>query len=514
MKQFASASNRVIFNTIVQYVRTFISTCIALYSSRIILRELGASDFGIYSLVSGVIVMLSFANLSLSSTTQRYLSFHQGKGDMQMQKKIFNNSIFLQLLLNTMLVVVLLSLTPFIFNSFLNLPFDRIETSKIVFYCVIGTTFFSMLSVPYIATLIAHENILYTSIIQLVSSILKLLIAISLIYVTYDKLIYYSLMIIAIAIIEFLAYAIYCSAKYDECKQIHWRKFDVKIFKEMFAFSGWMIYNTGCIYVRKYGIAVILNKFFGTIMNAAFGIAQQLSALISFITSSMLNAVKPQIVKAESNQDRKKVLRLAEITSKFSFFILAMIVIPAVFQMETIVKLWLGDNVPAYTVMFCQYALIMPLIDQLTIGLGAANLAIGNVKYFSLTIYTTKILSLPVAFLCLYLGFPPDSVMISLIAFEFISAIARLFFLKKTAGLSIRKYCRSVFSYEIIPISLTVFACYLCTYLPTYLVGISFLVSVIVLSTSVYFFGLCKDEKQIINRLFRNFSGKIQNKFL
>jgi len=500
MKHLESASNRVIFNTVVQYIRTFISSCIALYSSRIILRELGASDFGIYSLVSGVILMLSFANLSLSSTTQRYLSFHQGKGDMSMQEKIFNNSIFIQLLLNVALVVVLVSLTPVIFNSFLNIPLDRIATSKIVYYSVIGTTFFSMLSVPYIAALTAHENILYTSIVQVVSSIIKLLIAFSLVYITADKLVYYSLMIIVIAVVEFLAYTVYCSIKYDECKRIHFRKFDVRIFKEMFAFTGWMVYSTACLYVRAQGIAIVLNRFLGTIINASFGIAQQLSGLITFVSKSMLNAVRPQVARAEGSENREKVIRLSEITSKFSFFILAMIVVPAVFEMDTIINIWL-ENPPDYAVSFSRLVLIMSLVDQLTAGMGAANLAIGNVKYYSLVIYTIKILALPAAYICLRAGFSPNAVIICMIISEFISAIARLYFLKKTSGLSLKKYFSSVFAYEIIPVICLILTCYACSYLPEYLFFLSFVCAAVVLSVTVYFFGLCKDEKQIINSL-------------
>jgi O-antigen/teichoic acid export membrane protein len=367
-----------------------------------------------------------------------------------------------------------------------------------------------MLSTPYLATLIAHENILFTSIIQIVESALKLIIAISLFYIFYDKLIYYSIMISLISIINFLVYLIYCSKKYDECKHISFKKFDYKMLKEIFSFSGWNLYSTGCVVARTQGVAVVFNKFFGTIINAAYGIAWQLSGQISFISGSLLNAIRPQIIKAEGSKERKKMLRLAEIASKFSFLLLAMLVIPAVFNMNTILTIWL-ENVPEHTVVFSQFVLLTALVDQLTIGLGYANQAIGNIKVYSLVINSIKVLTLPAAYICLYIGLPPVSVMVCVISFEFICSVSRLFFLKKTGGLHIGGFIKRVFLLESIPIICISFICYLChLFLPAYFWWLSFLLSISILSVTAYFGGLCPDEKQIIDNIFVKFTDKIK----
>ena len=504
------ASTRVVFNTGIQYIRTFISVCIALYTSRIILQSLGESDYGIYSLIGGVISMLSFINISLSSTTQRYLSFHQGKKDNEMQIKVFNNSIFIQLFIGVVLALIMYFLTPFIFDQVLNIPAGKIETAIIVYYTMIVSIFFTVLSAPYLATIVAHENILYSSIIQIADAVIKLIIAVSLLHVFYDKLIYYSIAMSLISIINFLAYLIYCNKKYDECKHISLKKIDFQLLKSIFVFSGWMTYSTGCIVARTQGIAVILNKFFGTVINAAFGIAQLLQGHISFISSSLLNAIRPQIIKAEGENNRPKMLRLSEIASKFSFLLLAMIVIPAVFEMETILSLWLG-KVPEYAVLFSQFILITSLVDQLTIGLGYANQAIGNIKYYSLTINTIKVLTLPAAFICLKLGHSPVAVMICMLTFEFICAIFRLFLLKRTGDLVIHEFIKKVFVPEIIPIVCTILICWGChLILPYYLLWLSFVFSIAIISLTTYFMGLCEDEKEIINQLLLKLKRKVR----
>ncbi|MDH7462449.1 hypothetical protein QEG73_14210 [Chitinophagaceae bacterium 26-R-25] len=499
------ASSRVVFNTGVQYARTFIGACIAFYSSRIILKSLGASDYGIYNLVAGVITFLGVINIALSSSTQRYLSFYQGKNDGEMQAKIFNNSIVTQLAIGLILAIGMFILTPFIFDGFLNIPSDRIHSATAVYYSLIVTVFFSMLTMPYMAALVAHENIVFSSIVQIADALLKLIIALSLLSILSDRLIYYAIMMAVIAFLDFCVYVIYCRNRYEECRHFTLKSFDKKLLKEIFVFSGWMIYGTVCVVGRTQGIAVIFNQFFGTMINAAYGIAQQLSGQATFISNSLLNAIRPQIIKAEGGLDREKMLRLAEIASKFSLLLLSIIAIPAVFEMDNILNIWL-ENVPDHTKTFCQFVLLTALADQLTIGLAYASQAIGNIKGYSLAINTIKIITLPAAYLCLHFGLQPAAVMVCMLSFEFICAISRLFFLKKTAGLPITGFIKRVFVPEFIPVVCTTIVCWAShLILPYYLFWIPFLLSAVTICITTYKLGLCEDEKQIINNVLAAF---------
>ncbi len=499
------ASSRVFLNTVIQYARAFVSICIALFSSRLILQELGESDFGIYTLVVGVVTLLSFINTSLSSTTQRYLSYQQGKNDIDMQQKVFNNSFVVLLSIALVLALVLLLLTPVIFSFLLDIPGERLHAARLVYFCVIGTVFFFMLSIPYTAVLIANENILYFSIIQIVDALLKLGIAISLLYITMDKLIYYALSILLLNVLNIFFYAVYCNRKYVECQLLSLRNFDMKLFREMFSFSGWLTYSAGCAALRMQGVAVLLNRFFGTVTNAAYGIATQLSGNIDVISLSMVHAIRPQIIRAEGENKREKMLRLAEMTSKFAFFLLATLVIPALIEMEQVLSLWLGKY-PEHTAMFCRFVILASLVNQLTVGLEYANQAIGDIKVFSLVINTMKLLTLPVVYLFLWLQYPIVFVMSCYLFIGLLCSLARLFLLRRRAGLSVGGYARRVFAFELFPIILTTASCWTChTFLPWYF---SFLCSCLVMPLSVWMLGLCPDERVFFKDWFQRLVHK------
>lgn len=494
-------SSRVILNTGVQYIRTLFSLIISLYTTRLVLDGLGVDDYGIYSLVGGIVAMLSFIRSSMSSTTIRYLSFHKGRNDLQMQKKIFNNTYVTQLIFSISLVLVLIIAQPFLFSGFLNIPIDRLNAAQWVYAFMVITLFFTMQSIPYYATLISHENIVYSTIIQIIEISLKLPIALSLSIAPIDKLIYYSFLLFLIQVLEFVSYYLYCKQKYPETRYIKIWHFDKQVFKEMFSFMGWVVYSTGCVVGRTQGIAILLNKFYGSAINAAYGIAWRFTGQLSFLSTSLMNAINPQIIKAEGENDRKRMLRLSEIGSKFSFFLLAMISIPTIIEMDSILTLWL-KKVPEHTVVFSQFIVLTNLADQLTIGLVTANKAIGRIRNYSLFINTIKLITVPVSLVCLWLGLSLISVMVSLFVFELICALARLPFLYRTGGLSIKGFSKRVFLLEIIPIGTTLFICY--TFSTSFNFPwrflITYFISFFVLLTSSYFFGLCQDERIIINK--------------
>lgn len=210
------------------------------------------------------------------------------------------------------------------------------------------------------------------------------------------------------------------------------------------SFAGWTIYSMGCIIGRTQGMAIVLNRFFGTIINTSYGIASQISGAVQFIAQAVLNAMSPQIIKSEGAKEHSRMLTLSEMTSKYACLMLSVAVIPIIFEMPSILEIWLKE-VPDNTVMFCQFILIASIADQTTIGLGIANQAIGKIKVYSLTINTLKIITLPLAWICLKLGLPAISTMWCYLGMEIICAAARLPFLKYTAGLSICHYINNVF---------------------------------------------------------------------
>lgn len=498
---FMRASTRVAVNTSVQYLRTVISIIITLYTSRVVLANLGVDDYGIFSLIGGVVALLAFIQNNLSRTTQRFLSYYHGRNDQAMIVKIFNNSVTTQWIISILLCGTLALLTDVVLEHLVSIPSNRQEAAKWVYWLMIASLFVNLQSTPYLATLIARENIVYSSIVQMLDAVLKIPVAVSLIWISGNKLEWYSGMSFLVVALNFLMYYAYCKRKYTECQFFSFRSFDRTLFKEMFSFMGWNVYGTACLAGRTQGTAILLNRFFGTAVNAAFGIGGQVSGQIGFLSNALTTAINPQIIKAEGAGDRKKMFRLSEISCKFSFLLMSVVSIPAIIYMPTLLDIWL-EEVPEYTSMFCIAVVLANQIDLLTLNLNTANQAIGNVKVYSICINTIKVLTIPVMWYVLHLGMDPVAAMTVYVAFEALCAITRLVFLHISVHLSIRQYIHNVFFMVIPPVTVNVLACY---YASMYLTGWMFLatgcISVIVTGIVTYMAGLRQDERIILSGL-------------
>ena len=504
------ASTRVAVNTSVQYARTIISVIITLYTSRVVLANLGVEDYGIYSLIGGVVALLAFIQNNLSRTIQRYLSYYQGKGDNLMIVKIFNNSVTTQFAIAIFLCGILALLTNVVFMYLIKISPDRLEAARYVYWLMLGSLFFNLLSTPYLAALIARENMIYSSVVQIIDSVLKIPVALSLIWISANKLEWYSVMSFFIVILNFICYYIYCRRKYDECKHFSFRSFDKRLFKDMLSFMGWGVYGTGCVIGRTQGTAILLNNFFGTAINAAFGISGQVAGQINFLSNSLTTAINPQIIKAEGAGNRQRMFRLSEMSCKFSFLLMSMVTVPAIIYMPTILELWL-DNVPQHTSMFCVAILVANQIDLMTLNLNTTNQAIGNVKVYSLCINTIKIMTLPVMLLVLKMGMKPLDVMIVYVIFEVICAVTRVVFLHITVKLSITQYVKNVFVLILPPLMLNIIVCYIVSrYLEGWLFLVTSILSVVVTCTITYLVGLKTDERDIVRRIIIGLTNKMR----
>ncbi len=494
-----NASTRVVVNTFAQGLRTVIAVCITLYTSRVVLDSLGVNDFGIYSLVGGIMAMFAFIQNNLSTTTQRFLSYYQGRNDDTMVTKVFNNSICTQLLISVSLCLILFLCTEPIFSYVVKIPDEKIETAKIVYWIMLGSLFVNMQSTPYLAALVARENIVYSSIVQVLDALIKLPIALSLSCFAQHRLELYTFMLFLMMVINFLCYYIYCRKKYDKCKHFTFQSFDRKLFREMFSFMGWFVYGTLCITGRTQGIAILLNRFFSTAMNAAYGIGWQVNAQLSFLSNALTTAFNPRIIKTEGEGNRQKMFRLSEISCKFSFLLMSIISVPVIFHIDTILGLWLKE-VPENTAMFCTFILIANQIDLISLNLKTANQAIGNVKAYNFFTNTTKLLTVIFVYIVLKKSADPTNVMIVFVIFELICALIRFVVLRITDKLPVKQFIRNV----ILPVMPSlIINVIVCRFISTYMDGILFLVtgivSAITVSAVTYLICLKSDEKEIID---------------
>lgn len=497
-------SQRIIVNTIAQYTRTIINVCLSLYSTRLILSALGQNDFGIYSVVAGVVAMLSFVTNALVITTQRYLSFHHGKNDLNQVRKVFGNSWLLHLFIGLLITIILGTIGPWITQNFLNIEEVRRGAALVVYFAAVVMVLLTFITAPIRALFIARENIVYTSFIDVLDGVLKLLIAILLSKVTYDHLISYSVLLTCISIFNLLAFAIYAAIKFPEFHLPKLRELDKQHIKGLSDFAGWTIYSTGCIIARNQGISVVLNLFYGTIVNSAYGIAMQVSGAVQFVSTSIINAMNPQIMKAEGAGQRERMVRLCEFESKYAFLLLAMLVIPLIAEMEVILKFWLGD-IPEHAVMFCRFILIAALCDQISIGWTSANQAIGKIRTYNIIFYTLKLLVIVIAWWSLKQGLPIVSVMWGYVSIELIGSFVRLPLMKHTANIPIIPFFKNVFLHIVGPLVTMVVICYISiTYIETpYRLIITFSISLVAGALAILGLALSKEEKQYIKSIIK-----------
>lgn len=455
-----NSANRVFLNTISQYVRTIINVILALYSTRIVLSALGSVDYGLYSVIAGAVAMLSFVTNALVISTQRYLSYYHGRKNIGYVSKVFCNSLIIHVIISTVLFIILSLISHFVISDLLSIPLDKLQASRIVYFIVGGIVSLSFITSPFRALFIARENIVYISIIDIIDGILKVGSAIVLTFYLYDRLILYTILLSCISLFNFFAFALYAGKRYEECIVPAKSKLDRTILKQIFGFANWTIYSSGCVILRTQGVAIIINRFFGVVVNASFGIAQQIAGALANVSQAIANALSPQIIKAEGENNRTRMLRLAGLECKYSFLMLGVVSIPLIFEMPVILEMWLG-NAAYDTILFTRFIIISCLCDQITAGLGIANQAIGKIRSYSLFFGTTKIMTIPLAIILLHYVDKPIVVMLSYAGIELLSSIIRLFFLRKSAGLRIIDFSRSYILPSLIFATNAVIICYL-----------------------------------------------------
>ena len=495
---------RIVVNTLAQNVRSVLNMILSLYATRIVLNLLG-DDYGLYALVAGVIAMLGFITNAMVISTQRYLSFLYGKGELEGVRKVFSNSLMLQMAFALFVVLVFFLAEPLIFSHILKIPAERVEVASQVFHLMLCTLFFSFLIAPYRALFVARENIVYISVIDVLQGALMLGLVFTLYWITFDRLLTYTAFILFITVFCYVAFLLYSLWRYPEsCFFPRLRDFDRESLKGMSNFAGWTVYSTACIVGRLQGMQVVLNQFFMLSVNKAYGVAMQVSGAITFVASSVMNAMNPRIVKAEGAGDRQKMLLLATSSCKFAFLLLALVVVPLVYEMPNVFRLWLG-HVPEHAVTFARLLLLSSLCDQLTIGLGTANQAIGQIRNFSLLINTTKLLTLPLAWLLFHYGFSIRCVMVAYLLIEALCMLIRIPFLRYTAGLSVGDFLQRVFLRVAMPVCVMAAACYAVSNLPPsfWRFILSGLACVAFSLPVIWFVGLEVDERRNLTDIVR-----------
>jgi Na+-driven multidrug efflux pump len=505
------AGSKVAFNTLAMYAKVVITVGVTLYSTRIILNELGEDDFGAFNLIAGIVGMLAFFNTSVCVSIQRYMSQAMGMNDKERFYDIFRISVRLGFLLGILMVIVIETLVFFFFDQ-LNIAPDRMFASKMVLHCIVASTFFSIISIPYEASIFAHEDMFLISLLFILESFLKLGIAIYLIYSPFDKLIVYGLLMAAIYMGATFLKRFYCRYKYDACRVKVRKKQDRRFFFEIARFSGWTSVEPLSRILSTQVIAVILNIFGGTVINAAYGIANQVNAQMIFFSTTFLSAINPQIMKSEGQSDRERTARLSLFACKISFLMLSFFTIPLIIEMPYILDLWLKD-VPGNTVLFCRIILFSTLISQLTYGLQSGIQAVGRIRNYQIISGIIKLLVLLITFILFKSGLPLYIVIFSFVIIEIINLLIRSQFAIHLLEINGKRVFIDVFLKPVLAF-LIIFAL---SQLSVYVVDDGFIRLIITIALSSFtlllatkFIILNKDEYRQIKSVLLDFSRRIR----
>ena len=434
-----STAQRVIKNTIWLYVRMAASIFVNVFTTRILLQALGASDYGLYNVVGGAIAMLGFLSSSMSTATQRFISYAQGQGSQDRVKEIFNNAQIVHYGLAVITVVLLTAAAFIFFNGVLNIPPGREMVARGVYACVVFSTVFSITIVPYDATLNAHENMRFYSIAGIFDVIFKFLIAIIVLYVDGERLLLYAILMVLESWLLRLITKYYCTRHYEECRRPELRKyFSRDTVRQMTSFAGWNLANIATLMLSLFGMTLVVNHFFGTEINAALGVATQLSGVLMAVSMNMIKAITPVLVKKEGGRQREQMLQITYVSCKFSYLLFSFFCIPVIFFIQPILDLWLHD-VPAWTDVFCQLLLISTLVDQVTIFLFQSLQAEGHIKQYSLVKSFINILPIIISILMFALyDFEPYWALVNhMVGKGVLGGMLNLHYARKNIGLSI-----------------------------------------------------------------------------
>ena len=503
-------NKRIAKNTLLLYLRMMFVILISLYTSRVVLNTLGVEDFGVYNVVGGVVAMLAFLNNSLGAATSRFITFSLGKGDFSDLKKTFANILAIHIFLALIVLILAETLGLWFLNNYINVPLSREYAAFWVFQFSVLTSAISLISVPYNATIIAHERMSAFAYISILDITLKLLIAFLIQIVNFDRLIFYaSLICFAQVLIQFI-YFLYCRKNFKET--LSFPRIDAVQSKSILSFAGWTMNGNLAVMGYTRGLNILLNMFFGPVVNAARGIAVQVQTVLQNFCVNFQMALNPQLTKSYAQQNFEHMHQLLVTSSKFSFFLLLFVALPTCIEAPLVLYWWLG-LVPDYTVIFLRLILAFSLLNALANPIIVSVHATGNLKKFQLIEGTMLLCIVPIAYIGLkFFHFPPEYVFITHIIVEIITQYVRLRIVLPMIQMKMSVYVKNVF----LPI-MKVFVCM--PILPIVVYGlleenvVSFFIvcftSVISSVIVVYFLGCTLPEKQFVvskcNQLFNRF---------
>lgn len=499
MSDNSANTKRIAKNTLLLYARMLLMMVINLYTSRVILNALGVEDYGIYNVVGGVVSMFSILSGSLSAAISRFVTFELGKGNIEKLKKVFCTAVNVQVVLILIITVLLETVGLWFLNNRMVIPAERLDAAFWVFQFSVVTFAVNLLSVPYNASIVAHERMSAFAYISIFDAVAKLLIAFVILKNPIDRLVYYGFLVLLVGLIQRFIYASYCKRHFEECRYSF--VFDKQITKEMFGFAGWNFIGASSAVLRDQGGNMIINLFFGPSVNAARGVAMSVNQAVTGFVSNFMVALNPQITKSYASGDNEYMFKLIFQGARLSFYILLILALPIIFTTQYLLEMWLGI-VPEHAANFARLVLIFTMSESLANPLVTVMLATGIIRNYQIVVGGCQLLNLPISYLLLKLGYPPETIFVVAILVSILCEMTRLVMLRSMIKLSIRSFLKNVyFNVLLVSVISAVMPLIAMKYVELNSFG-SFisicLLSVLSAAITIYFIGCSDQDKQMV----------------
>lgn len=512
MSNTTENNKRIAKNTLLLYFRMLFLMAVSLYTSRVVLNALGVEDFGIYNVVGGVVAMFSVLSGSLSAAISRFITYELGKGNQENLNKIFSSAVTIQLGLAGIIILLAETIGIWFLNIKMNIPEVRMEAANWVFQFSILTFAINLISVPYNASIIAHEKMSAFAYISILEAVGKLIIAYLITIAPMDKLIFYAILMCVVALVVRFTYGNYCKRHFSECTyHFIW---DKQLLKSMFSFAGWNFIGASSAVLRDQGGNVVINLFCGPAVNAARGIAFQVNNAVNQFVVNFMTALNPQITKSYAAGDKGYMMTLIFQGARLSFYMLLLLSLPILVNTHYILALWL-KIVPEHAVLFVQLILIFALSESISQPLITAMLATGKIRNYQIIVGGLQMMNLPISYILLRLGYFPEIVIVIAICISQCCLAARLILLRGMIGLSITQYLKNVYLniivVSIIAMILPLISAYYIKESFISFIIISF-IAVICTFSSIYFLGCNNQEREFIHQKLGTIKSKITRK--
>lgn len=496
-----SNSRRIAKNSFFLYIRMLLIMLVTLYISRIVLETLGADDYGLYSVVGGIVVLFTFLNTSMISATQRFLNYEMGsrEGSSDSIKKVFSMSLNCHCLIALLILILGETIGFWFLNSYINIPEDRIMAANWVYQFSLITTCLNVVLAPFNAAIIACEKMSIYAYISIVEVLLKLAVAFSITFIPFDKLISYGLLLTIVTLIICFTYIIYCADKISFCcYKFCW---NTSLFKNLISFSGWSLLGGMSNIGQVHGINIIVNMFFGVTVNAAMGIANQVNSALTMFVNNFATAFNPQIIKTFSSGEKDNFFKLLHNTSRYCYLLYFIICLPILFFCDTILQIWLKE-IPEDAALFCRLVILVSLVDSINTPLWTSVRAHGEIKKYNIVTSVLRISTLPICFLGFKYGLSPCFSLITNLLLNIVIQMWIVHHVKELIGLDINRHLKvsllPCFLVTIISLPLPILIKYMT---PDHILKanvLSFVGVVIITFVNVWFIGVRKNERNMV----------------